>query len=248
MKVKLEFFEGPLDLLLYLIRKNEVDIYNIPIAQITEQYLRYLEFMRMLDLNIASEFLSISATLIYIKSKMLLPADERIQEEPEEQDPRAELVRKLLEYKKFKEAAEKLAQMEIVRKEIFTRSPLELNFDAEEGPYFEASLFDLISAFSKALEKVPREEFFEVVKDEFTVEGKIHEILHILLVQPVIYLTSLFQKAKNRLEVVTIFLSILELIRLKEIIVRQKRLFDEIQIIRNKENIKPKLVYDTGRI
>ena len=111
-KVKLEVFEGPLDLLLYLIKKEELDIYDIPIAKITDQYLEYLELMKLLDLNIAGEFLVMAATLIHIKSKLLLPPDEVQAEDAEEADPRAELVKRLLEYKKFKEAASELSSME----------------------------------------------------------------------------------------------------------------------------------------
>jgi len=118
-KVKLEVFEGPLDLLLYLIKKEEIDIYDIPIAKITDQYLEYLELMKLLDLNIAGEFLVMAATLIHIKSRMLLPPDQLEGEEKEEEDPRAELVRRLLEYKKFKEAATELSHMEKQQKNYF---------------------------------------------------------------------------------------------------------------------------------
>jgi segregation and condensation protein A len=243
-KVKLEVFEGPLDLLLYLIKREEIDIYDIPIAKITEQYLDYLNVMQMLDLNIAGEFLVMASTLIHIKSKMLLPPEERPLEE-EEEDPRAELVRRLLEYKKFKEAAEKFEGMETIGKDIFTRkvnaAVPEFENTAQEGTYFEASLFDLISAFSKVLKEVPKEAFYEVIKDEFTVEEKIHGLLHKLLKEPVIRLNELFAEAKNKLEIITIFLAVLELIRLEEIAIRQKGLFGEIEIIRSKDHMRPLL-------
>ena len=239
-KVKLELFEGPLDLLLYLVKKDHLTIYDIPIAQVTEQYLRYLELMRLLDLNIAGEFLVMAATLLQIKSKMLLPVEETVAP-VEEEDPRAELVRRLLEYEKFKEVAQELRQRETAQAEVFKRPRLPNAGEAPQGEevYFEASLFDLISAFSKALEDVPRELFYEVIKDEFTVDDKVHYILHLLLVQEQVALSGLFAQAKNKVEIVVTFLAILELIRVKEIVARQKGLFQDIGITRNKNNIVP---------
>ncbi len=240
-KVKLELFEGPLDLLLYLVKKDHLNIYDIPIAAVTEQYLKYIELMRLLDLNIAGEFLVMAATLMQIKSKMLLPPEETDQPAAEEEDPRAELVRRLLEYEKFKEIAETLRQREAAQSEIFKRQPAP---EKKEAPitnevYFEASLFDLINAFSKALEDVPKEVFYEVIKDEFTVEDKVHQILHLLLVQPAVKLTELFSKAKNKIEIVVTFLGILELIRMKEAVAIQKGAFQEIEVCRNQNNIIP---------
>ncbi len=238
MKIKLEVFEGPLDLLLYLIRKEEIDIYDIPIAKITQQYLEYLEFMKLLDLNIAGEFILMAATLMHIKSKMLLPPDPNEVKEDEEMDPRLELVQKLLEYKKFKEAAGQLFEMEIKQKDVFARAA---SYQIEEGakPYFEANLFDLITAFNKILKDIPKNVFYEVIKDEFTVEGKMHDIFHFLVNKPLILFSDLFKEAKSKFEVVTIFLAILELMRLKEIAAVQDGLFGEIKIQRNPENIKP---------
>jgi len=240
-KIKLEIFEGPLDLLLYLVKKDHLNIYDIPIAKVTEQYLQYLNLMQMLDLNIAGEFLVMAATLMQIKSKMLLPAQEE-EGLQEEEDPRTELVRKLLEYEKFKEIAETLRQRELEQKEVFKRPRVEMetNFsETEKEAYFEASIFDLINAFSAALKEVPREVFYEVIKDEFTMEEKVHQILHLLLLEPALELSELFKKAKNKMEIIVTFLAILELIRMKEIIARQQALFQEIEIVRNKENIIP---------
>ena len=247
-KIKLDVFEGPLDLLLYLIKKDEVNIYDIPIARILDQYLEYIRLMKLFDLNVAGEFIVMAATLIQIKSKMLLPAEEHPpEEELEEDDPREELVRKLLEYKKFKEAAVLLRTKEEYRREHFVRMQKEM---VQDGVYFEANLFDLISAFTKALKDIPKELFYEVIKDEFTVDSKIHDILHLLLDTPHIHLTQLFANAKNKMEIIATFLAILELIRLKEIMVVQKRLFGEIEVMRNKENISPygrgKTKIDTG--
>jgi segregation and condensation protein A len=239
-KIKLEIFEGPLDLLLYLVKKDHLNIYDIPISEVTEQYVRYLELMQLLDLNIAGEFLVMAATLMQIKSKMLLPLEESQDTQEEEEDPRAELVKRLLEYEKFKEIAEDLRQRESNQKEIFKR-PRSQGEEISTGSeiYFEASLFDLIAAFSYALKDVPKELFYEVIKDEFTVEEKVHQILHSLLNLPCLRLSELFNQAKKKMEIIVTFLAILELIRLKEIIARQKGLFGEIEISRNKENILP---------
>ncbi len=240
-KVKLEVFEGPLDLLFYLIKKEEIDIYDIPIARITEQYLGYLGLMQLLDLRLAGEFLVMASTLMQIKSKMLLPLEEREPEEEEELDPRAELVRRLLEYKKFKEAATCLEDLETERLKTFRRRVIPATFGApetEEESYFEANLFDLISAFSKILKTIPKKEFLEIISDEFTVEKKVHDLLHLLVVKPVIYFSKLFERAKNKAEIIATFLALLELIRLKEVIIRQRRSFGEIEIIRHPEHIK----------
>jgi len=239
-KIKLEIFEGPLDLLLYLVKKDHLNIYDIPIAKVTDQYLAYLELMKLLDLNIAGEFLVMAATLMQIKSKLLLPAQVEENQE-EEEDPRAELVRRLLEYEKFKEVAESLRQRELGQQEVFKRpKPIDqAELPAERVIYFEASIFDLISAFSKALEEVPKEVFYEVFKDEFTIEEKVHQILHLLLERQNVALSELFMAAKNKIEVIVTFLSILELIRMKEIVAIQKGLFEDIEITRNKNNIIP---------
>jgi len=239
-KIRLEIFEGPLDLLLYLVKKDHLNIYDIPIAKVTDQYLAYIELMKLLDLNIAGEFLVMAATLLQIKSKMLLPADPN-QLQEEEVDPREELVKRLLEYEKFKEIAENLRQKEVSQQEIFKRTtPQKIEAGPEEKEvYFEASIFDLITAFSKALEDIPKEAFYEVIKDEFTVEEKVHQILHLLLVRESVCISELFSQAKNKIEIIVTFLSILELIRMKEVAARQKGIFEEIEITRNKENIIP---------
>ena len=237
-KLKLDIFEGPLDLLLYLIKKDDVDICDIPIASITEQYMAYIEMMKMLDLEIVGDFLVMAATLMQIKSKMLLPPDPT-PEEPQE-DPREELVRRLQEYKMFKEIAEQLKARESARQDLFARSAdeestKELREDATEV-YFEANLFDLINAFNQAMSRVKENKVYEVSQDNFTVEEKIHDILHALLERPVIFLSEFFSRARSRMEMIVIFMSILELIRLREIRVMQKRAFSEIEVSRNREN------------
>ena len=240
-KVKLDVFEGPLDLLLYLIQKEEVDIYDIPIAKITDQYLEYLELMKLLDLGIAGEFLVMAATLMHIKSKMLLPPEQVDGEEKPEEDPRAELVKRLLEYKKFKEAASELSHMESQHKHFFAR--VGPGIDVEDLPkeetFFEASLFDLITAFTKVLKDIPRDVFYKVVKDEFTVSEKIHDVLHMVVDKKKVLFTDLFRAAKTKFEIITIFLALLELIKIKEVIVIQAAPFGEIDIMKNVEAVKP---------
>jgi segregation and condensation protein A len=241
-KLKLDIFEGPLDLLLFLIKKNDIDITDIPITEITEQYMRYIDMMKMLDLDFVGDFLVMAATLIQIKSRMLLPPDPS-QEDVEEEDPRDELVRRLQEYKKFKEIADVLKEKESWRRDFFARTVDEeerrrLMDDAKEI-YFEASLFDLISALSEAMRKVPEEVIHEIITEEFTVERKIHDILHYMLDQTKMSLSKIFQNSRNRIEMVVTFLAVLELIRLKEIKAVQRRTFEDIEIMRNTENMLP---------
>lgn len=231
MKVRLDIFEGPLDLLLYLIKKDHLNITDIPITKVVDQYLQFLELMKFLDINIASEYLVMAATLINIKSKMLLP--QPAQPEEPEVDPREELVKKLLEYEKFKEVAGFLRTKEQERLKYVTRTSAQTG---EKEVFLEASIFDLISAFKTALKEVPRDIFFEIIKDEFTVEQKIHDLLHLLLARDKIPLEELFASAKHKLEVVVIFLAILELIKIREVITIQEQLFGPILIMR-RENV-----------
>ena len=233
-KVRLQIFEGPLDLLLHLIQKNELDIHDIPITLVTEQYLEHLNLMQSLNLDIAGEFLVMASMLMRIKSKMLLPPDEVPAEAPaEEEDPRAELVAKLIEYMRYKDAAQELRKMETSRADSFARSAPELEIDAGDSPFLDGSIFDLITAFGKVLQHMPKEVFHQVIKDRFTVAEKVQEILGFLGAEGQrVRFTQLFKKAENRLEAITVFLALLELIRLKEVFFVQNQLFDDIEIIR----------------
>jgi len=240
-KVKLNIFEGPLDLLLFLIKRDKIDIYDIPIARVTEQYLEYMELMKLLDLDIAGEFLVMAATLIHIKSKMLLPPEETEEEGEEEEDPREELVRRLLEYRKYKEAADWLREMHDDHKNVYLRKGAgeKERIVADDGTeYFEASLFDLITAFQKMLKRVPKKTFHKVIRDEFTVSDKIHDIYHLLAEKSRLYFSELFRDAASKDEIIVLFLAVLELIKMSEILVVQKSFFDEIEIMRNQELIK----------
>lgn len=228
MKLKLDIFEGPLDLLLYLIKKSHLEISDISITQVVDQYLQFLEVMELLDLTVASEYLLMAANLISIKSKNILP---KAEEEEAEEETADDLVKRLLEYEKFKEAAGFLRDKEDQRNKYFSRPPTSTK--QYDETYIEASIFDLISAFKSALKEVPKDVFFEVMKEEFTVEDKIHDILHIVLEKGKVSLEKLFSQSKSKIEIVVTFLAILELIKLKEIAAVQEKLFGPISIAKS---------------
>lgn len=237
-RVKLDVFEGPLDLLLYLIRKEEVDIYDIPIERITQQYVSYLDLMRMLDLNIAGEFIVMAATLMMIKSRMLLPVDERaVEEEEDEGDPRWDLVRQLVEYKKFKDAALHLQVLEDQQENIFIREGdgVELG-TVPDVALNDVSIFDLIAAFNDALSKVQKEELREIFAERYTVGEKIDELLARMEKDSRLSLTELFTGMKSRHEVVCTFLAVLELMRLKQIRAIQEEPYGPIELWKEMEN------------
>lgn len=233
-KVKLEVFEGPLDLLLFLIKRDEVDIYDISIEHITKQYLDFMELFKMLDLDVAGEFVVMAANLIYIKSRALLPVHAQPpDEEAEEEDPRWELVRQLLEYKKFKDAAAQLGQREAERQGIFARAA-ESAEPAPERPLGEVSVFDLINAFNKVLKRIEekREDLAEIFEENFTVADKIDLILKITAGGVSLKFTEMFAEAASRGEIVVTFLAMLELVRLKQLRCVQPEPFAEIEIVR----------------
>lgn len=237
-KVKLEVFEGPLDLLLHLIKKEEVDIYHIPIAKITAQYMEYLDLMKMVVPDVAGEFVVMGATLMYIKSRMLLPEDQQMSD-PEiitdELDPRWDLIRQLVEYKKFKEAAEHLHERELFQENVYTRQQSTLGFDhpIDEGPTLgEISIFDLLNAFNKVLKSADQEDLREVFEDRFTVSDKIDFILKLISLEERTTFSRLFDGMASRTEIIVTFLALLELIRLKQLRIIQSESFGEIDIIR----------------
>jgi len=228
--VRLEMFEGPLDLLLHLIHKNELDITNIPIALITEQYLEYLKLMKVLNLDMAGEYLLMASTLLYIKSKTLLPASSEEGEE-EGEDPRAELVRRLLEYQKYKEAAAELEKRPMLDRDVFLRStPMEIE-DAGEEERVEVNLFELIEAFRKILERVKTEEFHEVILDRLSVEEKAQEIFSLLQREKrSMAFHLLFPEQASRRVIIITFLAILELVKMKLVRIFQLAPFETIRI------------------
>ena len=233
-KVKLEVFEGPLDLLLYLIKKDEVDIYEISIERITQQYLEFMEAFKVLDLEIAGEFVVMAANLIYMKSRSLLPVHvQPPEEEAEEDDPRWDLIRQLIEYKKFKDAAAQLSQRELDQSNLFTRLP-EGPDQPVERPLGEVSVFDLIAAFNKILKRIAgrSEDLREIFEENYTVSDKIDLILKMTASGVALKFTELFANAASRTEVVVTFLALLELVRLKQLSLVQGEAFGEIELKR----------------
>ncbi|MGA2658217.1 MAG: segregation/condensation protein A [Verrucomicrobiota bacterium] len=232
-KVKFEVFEGPLDLLLYLIKKEEVDIYQVNLTRLAGQFIEYIETLRLLDLEVAGEFLVMAATLMYIKSRELLPVDQQVQTEEEDdgQDPRWELIRQLVEYKKFKDAATQLQALEARQENVFPRAPGRLEFASETPARSEASIFDLVSAVNAVLQRFgQRPEQRDIFEDKWTVNERIGHLMRVLGEQGRMKFSELFAEAASRSEVVATFLALLELIRLKKVAAIQAEPFGEIVI------------------
>ncbi len=228
-RVQLPVFEGPLDLLLHLIKQNELNIYDIPIALITNQYLEYLDLMKSLNLNIAGEFLVMAATLIHIKSKMLLPLEDQ-EEETEEEDPRTDLVRRLLEYQRFKHAAEGLAWREEVWRDVFRRENQPIEQAEEEVVLSEVSLFDLMEALQTVLARVPKDKVLEIIPDELSVRQRMSQMMeHLEKIDGSIF-EALFEEERTRAAVIVTFLALLELIKLQLVTVQQIKIFEAIWI------------------
>lgn len=227
---KLEKFEGPLDLLLYLIKKTEINIYDIPIHQITEEYLKYITLMKKLDINLAAEFIIMASSLIYIKSKMLLPIESDIEEEYFE-DPRTELVNQLLEYQKFKNVSLELEQLQINQTNLFFREKNQIIFDFnDKDNWVDINLFDLINIFNKLLKETDSGKTEYVVPETVTISMKIEEIRLKLDESSSINFTSLFDDLFNVWELIVTFLAILELVKQKIIFIKQHKLFGDIKI------------------
>lgn len=228
-RVQLDIFEGPLDLLLHLIKKNEVSISDIPIAAITEQYLATLDLMETLNLDIAGEFLVMAATLIHIKSRMLLPAGDDEGEEEEGTDPREELVRRLLEYRRFKEAAEELEKREVLTRDVFVRQAVVAE-EVEPSAFREVSLFELVGALQRLLDRLPKDDAHEITLDKITVREKMTLLLDVLRAEGKVSFDSLFGAAKTRMEVIVTFLAMLELAKVRAIRIFQDELSGPILI------------------
>jgi len=227
---RLEGFEGPLDLLLHLIQKNELDIFNIPIALITEQYLEYLQLIKVLNLDIAGEYLLMASTLLHIKSKMLLPKSSEGEEE-EEEDPRAELVRRLLEYQKYKQAALDLEKRPLLDRDVFIRLVTAAPEEEPEEERIEVDLFELLEAFRKVLERIKPETVHEVTLEHLSVEDKIQEIMTLLERENrSMAFHRLFPEQASRRVVVITLLAILELVKMKRIRIFQLTPFETIRI------------------
>lgn len=235
-QVKLEAFTGPMDLLLHLIRKHQINIYDIPIALIAQQYLEYLSLMKTLNLSLAGEFLVMAATLLYIKSRMLLPKEEKAETEDEEGlDPRTELIRQLVEYERFKEAAGTLVARERIWRESFGRDPFPLpveSVDEGEVATEDLQLFDLLSAFQEVLDRAPTDQFIELSREAWTIQDRIQVILERLEEESSIPFEGLFEQHWSRPLVIVTFLALLELVRMNLVRLFQGELFGPIQVIR----------------
>jgi segregation and condensation protein A len=232
--IRLEAFEGPLDLLLHLIKKEEIDIWDIPIAHITEQYLDYLQIMKDLNINLASEWLMMAATLIYIKSRMLVPqepAEDALAEEKE--DPRNELVYQLLEHQKFKNAAEMLYTREEVENAVWNKPPAEVLEDGSD--VVAVTVFDLLRAFHEVVQRFEAQRVLEVTPEEVTIEQQLAEIRKRFLVHDKLLFSSFFKEARTKKHLIVIFLALLELVRLREVWLHQKKAFGEIYINKMRE-------------
>jgi segregation and condensation protein A len=232
-EIKLDVFEGPLDLLLYLIRKNEIDIYNIPISLITEQYLQYLELMRSLNLDLAGEYLLLASTLIHIKSRLLLPPAEGEEEEEEGGDPRAELVRQLIEYQAFKEAALQLAARPLLERDVFTRGAAEerpAEAPAEMERDIEVDVFELVAAFRRIVAALDPSEDLAFDTEKMSLADRISEIMELLSRQGQLTFEELLGEGRERRRIVYSFLAILELMKLRMIRAFQTGPFGTIRL------------------
>jgi segregation and condensation protein A len=228
LKISLPLYEGPLDLLLDLIRRQKLDIYDIPIAKVTEQYLTYLHLMEEMNVDLASEFLLIAAQLIYIKSRMLLPPDPDASPE-EQEDPRAELVRRLVEYEKFKNAAQMLYQREMIENASWSNAG-DISMEAQElEPELNVTLYDLMLAFRDVVKRAEQRPLMEVSRDEFSVEQMMAYLFEkIVSATGPVALSAILPEITSRRAMITAFLALLELTRLHAIFLRQEKAFGEI--------------------
>ncbi len=232
--VKLDLFEGPLDLLLYLVKKNNFNIYDIPISEITHQYLEYIELMKELNLDMAGEFLVMAATLMEIKSKSLLP---KLQEELEEEiaDIRKQLVDRLVEYQKYKNAVLNFFRpREAIERNVFYKK---LPIFTEDDYYIEATIFDLMTALSEVLKRTPKD-YKEIVIEEIHIEEKMRQIMEYIKDKKYILFDELMSLETTRRGIIVMFLALLELIRSRQVFARQKELFGEIRIYPLPEDIQ----------
>ncbi len=232
-KVRLEIFEGPLDLLLYLIKRDEIDIYDISLERITKQYLEYLQAFKELNIDVAGEFVVMAANLIYLKSRSLLPIDQQPPEEDaDEDDPRWDLIRQLIEYKKFKEAAAELQTRALEQERVFARTGSAPDLVAEAPLRLgEVGIFQLINAFQNVIKRIEaRENLQEMFGEHYTVSDKIDAILQRMANGEAVRFSTLFASMASRVEIVVTFLALLELIRLRQVRAIQPNPFDEIEI------------------
>lgn len=230
-EIHLNVFEGPLDLLLYLIRKNEIDIYDIPMAVITEQYFQYLETMGALNLDIASDYLVMASTLLHIKSRMLLPVQEPLEGGETEEDPRMELTRQLLEYEAFRKAALAMEQRPLLNRDVFARNvSFQGGNGGESGPLLEVTVFQLVEAFRNIMAKWEGKEGIELERDSLSVAERMREILERLEETDSLTFEELLEDLRNRAQVICCFLALLELVKMRVVKAFQIEAFQTIRI------------------
>jgi segregation and condensation protein A len=230
-------YEGPLDLLLDLIRKQQIDIRDIPIANITAQYFEYMEHARQMDIDLGAEFVYMAATLIYIKSKMLLPQDPELMEGADE-DPRQELVDRLLEHEKFKNAAEMLQQKRLIEENVWSNPQVKAFISEDDDPGVSATLFDLVKAFGEVLERTKNRPVYEVAGEDVSVADMMLYLKSVFLAadndEPV-FIMRIFEQQRSRRAMIALFLAVLEMIKMQAVEVCQKDLFGEIALRRQKQ-------------
>lgn len=229
-KVDLEIFEGPLDLLLHLIKKNDVDILNINISLILDQYMNYLNLMEELNIDLAGDFLLMASELAHIKSKLLLPQSDDDESEDDEDDPRSDLIQRLLEYQRFKEAAASLMERPMLGRDVFNHGVVQEEFDDEEEGPMEVDLFSLISCFYEMLEKAPKQSVHEIHAERISVSDRIYEIMDQIKEQEMVEFTSLFEGQVSRDRLIVTFLAILEMTRLKMLGITQAEVKGQIYL------------------
>jgi segregation and condensation protein A len=235
-RITLPLFDGPMDLLLHLIKEHELDIYDIPISRITREYLVYLDLMQSLNLEIAGDFLVMAATLMQIKSRMLLPVDPT-PDEPQE-DPRLELMRRLVEYKKFKDAAEQLLEKEKDRQKLIPRNvPDEMKEVGEEEHLEEVTLFGLLAAFKDVLIHAQEDVTAELSRPEITVSQKINDLMDVLQNQRRLLFRPIMTACRTKIEKIVALLALLELVRLKLVRVFQNKVYGEIEVFLNEDEV-----------
>jgi segregation and condensation protein A len=236
LDINLERYQGPLDLLLDLIRKQQIDIRDIPIATITSQYLEFMEKAREMDMDLGSEFVYMAATLIHIKSKMLLPRDPALEPEADSDDPRQELVDRLLEHERFKNAAEMLQQKRLIEENVWSNPQLKNFISPDEDPGIATSLFDLVKAFGEVLERAKNRPIYEVERADVTVSemiGYLHDRFVEVGEGKPVFILRIFEQQSSRRAMIALFLAVLEMVRMQAVVVTQKDLFGEIALQRH---------------
>ena len=235
LNFQLEQYEGPLDLLLDLIRKQQINIYDIPIARITAQYMEYMNRAAALDIELSSEFVYMAATLIHIKSKMLLPRDPELDKISPEEDPRKELVERLLEHEQFKNAAEMLQQKRLLEEAAWSNPPVR-DFAADEDPGLAVTLFDLVKTFQQVLERAKNRPTYDVGKEDVTVPDMIRFVRGLLERTPRsqrVSVTEMFEQQRSRRAMICLFLALLELVKRQAVLLEQADAFGDISIRRS---------------